>query len=120
MSEPSHHKHLLRQLRKLELDAHTPPSPAAWSALLDRISKTYDEIDSERYTLERSVSLFEREMHDLHRRLEEEVEAVLEQIGRGVPAAGFYSYGEICPSGLVHSCDLHNQTMTLTVFTEAA
>lgn len=53
-------------------------------------------------------------------RIEEEVEAVLDQIGRSVPAAGFYSYGEICPSGLVHSCDLHNQTMTLTVFTEAA
>ena len=53
-------------------------------------------------------------------RIEEEVEAVLDQIGRGVAAAGFYSYGEICPSGLVHSCDLHNQTMTLTVFTEAA
>lgn len=53
-------------------------------------------------------------------RIEEEVEAVLDQIGRGVPAAGFYSYGELCPSGLVHSCDLHNQTMTLTVFTEVA
>jgi len=53
-------------------------------------------------------------------RIEEEVEAVIEQIGRGVSVAGFYSYGEICPSGVVHSCDLHNQTMTLTVFTEAA
>ena len=53
-------------------------------------------------------------------RIEEEVEAVLDQIGRDVPAAGFYSYGEICPSGRVHSCELHNQTMTLTVFTEAA
>ena len=87
MSEPSHHKHLLRQLRKLELDAHTPPSPAAWSALLDRISKTYDEIDSERYTLERSVSLFEREMHDLHRRLEEEndrVRVILEAAPVGI------------------------------------
>jgi hypothetical protein len=51
-------------------------------------------------------------------RVEEEVEAVLGQLGEGVATAGFYSYGEICPSGLVHSCDLHNQTMTLTVFAE--
>lgn len=53
-------------------------------------------------------------------RIEEEVEAVREQIGRTLPAAGFYSYGELCPSGLIHSCDLHNQTMTLTVFREVA
>lgn len=53
-------------------------------------------------------------------RVEEEVEAVLGQLGPGLRAAGFYSYGEICPSGLVHSCDLHNQTMTLTVFAEDA
>jgi hypothetical protein len=51
-------------------------------------------------------------------RVEEEVEAVLAQLGPGTYAAGFYSYGEIFPSGLVHSCDLHNQTMTLTVFAE--
>ncbi len=56
----------------------------------------------------------------LGQRIEEEVETVLTQIGAGTPAAGFYSYGEICPSGLVHSCDLHNQTMTLTLFAEAS
>jgi hypothetical protein len=51
-------------------------------------------------------------------RTEEEIDAVLAQLGKGVSAAGFYSYGEISPSGLVDSCDLHNQTMTLTVFSE--
>ncbi len=51
-------------------------------------------------------------------RVEEELEAVLSELGAGIRAVGFYSYGEICPSGLVHSCDLHNQTMTLTVFSE--
>lgn len=56
----------------------------------------------------------------LGQRIEEEVEAVLNQIGATTPAIGFYSYGEICPSGLIHSCDLHNQTMTLTVFHESA
>ena len=53
-------------------------------------------------------------------RVEEEVETVLAQLGPQITAAGFYSYGEICPSGVQHSCDLHNQTMTLTVFTESA
>ena len=51
-------------------------------------------------------------------RVEEEVEAVLGALGAGVHAAGFYSYGEICPTGLVHGCELHNQTMTLTVLGE--
>lgn len=54
----------------------------------------------------------------LGQRVEEEIEAVLTRLGAGVSAVGFYSYGEICPSGVVHGCDLHNQTMTLTVFAE--
>lgn len=54
----------------------------------------------------------------LGQRVEEEVETVLAHLGTSTAAAGFYSYGEICPSGLQHSCDLHNQTMTLTVFRE--
>jgi hypothetical protein len=53
-------------------------------------------------------------------RIEEEVEAAVNRLGSRVGAIGFYSYGEISPYGLVHSCDLHNQTMTLTIFEEAA
>lgn len=52
-------------------------------------------------------------------RTEEEVDAVLAHIGRTVPTIGFYSYGEISPAGAPQSCDLHNQTMTLTLFSEA-
>ncbi len=54
----------------------------------------------------------------LGQRVEEEVEAVLGRFPARTRAIGFYSYGEICP-GLVHGCDLHNQTMTLTVLGEA-
>jgi len=54
----------------------------------------------------------------LGQRVEEEVEAALRPFPAGTPALGFYSYGEICPSGLVQECDLHNQTMTLTVVGE--
>lgn len=50
-------------------------------------------------------------------RTEEELEAVLDVLPAGTHQVGFYSYGEISPytSG---SCDLHNQTMTLTTLAE--
>ncbi|MGK4008656.1 FIST N-terminal domain-containing protein [Sorangium sp. So ce1036] len=51
-------------------------------------------------------------------RVEEEVEAVLGALPRGTQVAGFYSYGEIAPYATGH-CDLHNQTMTLTVLSES-
>lgn len=53
----------------------------------------------------------------LGERTEEEIEAVLEVLPEGTKQIGFYSYGEISPyaSG---SCDLHNQTMTLTTIRE--
>ncbi|AGP41734.1 FIST N-terminal domain-containing protein [Sorangium cellulosum] len=51
-------------------------------------------------------------------RTEEEVEAVLDVLPRGTQVTGFYSYGEISPYAAGH-CDLHNQTMTLTVLSEA-
>ena len=54
----------------------------------------------------------------LGERAEEEVEATLQALPEGTEQVGFYSYGEISPysSG---ACDLHNQTMTLTVLQEA-
>lgn len=53
----------------------------------------------------------------LGQRIEEELEATLNILPENTQQIGFYSYGEISPhaSG---SCDLHNQTMTLTVIYE--
>lgn len=51
-------------------------------------------------------------------RVDEEVEAVAEVLGAHVPLAGFYSYGEISPTQAGADCLLHNQTMTITVFSE--
>jgi hypothetical protein len=51
-------------------------------------------------------------------RTEEEVEAALDALPKGAKLTGFYSYGEISPYAKGH-CDLHNQTMTLTVFSES-
>ena len=53
----------------------------------------------------------------LGERIEEEVEATLEVLPEGTRQVGFYSYGEISPYANGR-CDLHNQTMTLTTFSE--
>lgn len=51
--------------------------------------------------------------------VEEEIEAVQEVLGNKTKLSGFYSYGEICPfSSQLLSCELHNQTMTITYFAE--
>lgn len=54
----------------------------------------------------------------LKQRVEEEVEGVREVLGEDTVLAGFYSYGEICPHGAFTKCELHNQTMTITTFSE--
>lgn len=51
-------------------------------------------------------------------RIDEEVEAVSETLGTSVPLAGFYANGEISPFNEGGSCQLHNQTMTITSFYE--
>jgi hypothetical protein len=50
--------------------------------------------------------------------VEEEVEAVQEVIGEQACITGFYSYGEIAPFLQNTTCELHNQTMTITTFSE--
>ena len=56
----------------------------------------------------------------LKERIEEELEAVADKLGKHVPMTGFYSYGEICPTAATEKqCQLHNQTMTITTFREA-
>jgi hypothetical protein len=55
----------------------------------------------------------------LDQRIEEEVEAVRDILGNTPSITGFYSYGEISPLMLTVKCELHNQTMTITTFTES-
>ncbi|GAB2543815.1 FIST signal transduction protein [Spirosoma aerophilum] len=54
----------------------------------------------------------------LGQRVDEEVEAVRDVFGPGPVITGFYSYGEISPIAPNARCELHNQTMTITVFSE--
>jgi hypothetical protein len=50
--------------------------------------------------------------------IEEEVEGVKEVLGTQALLCGFYSYGEISPFVAEAKCELHNQTMTITTFSE--
>ncbi|WP_210760472.1 FIST signal transduction protein [Croceimicrobium hydrocarbonivorans] len=50
--------------------------------------------------------------------VEEEIEAVAELLGPDCLLTGFYSYGEIAPFKKGADCELHNQTMTITSFSE--
>lgn len=54
----------------------------------------------------------------LDQRIEEEIESVHEVIGETIPTIGFYSYGEISPFAGYVNCELHNQTMTITLMGE--
>jgi hypothetical protein len=56
----------------------------------------------------------------LGQRICEEVEAVQDVFGPRTALTGFYSYGEVSPHAATHCAELHNQTMTITVFGESA
>jgi hypothetical protein len=53
----------------------------------------------------------------LGQKTEDEIEAVYNTLGDNVSQIGYYSYGEISPLAN-GQCDLHNQTMTLTLIWE--
>jgi hypothetical protein len=53
----------------------------------------------------------------LGERVEDELEAVVDVLGSSTQLVGFYSNGEISTTD--GFCDLHNQTMTLTLISEA-
>ena len=54
----------------------------------------------------------------LKQRIEEEIEAVKDLLGENAHILGFYSYGELAPTGEDTPCYLHIQTMTITLLTE--
>lgn len=54
----------------------------------------------------------------LDQRVDEEVESVRSILGDKTFMTGFYSYGEISPLTRSNKCELHNQTMTITAFSE--
>ncbi len=89
--------------------------------LIDGAYNASKEIDLSSYSDEKeilciAISCVGRKLV-LKQRTEDELEMTLENLPVNTKQIGFYSYGEISPisSG---QCDLHNQTMTLTVIWE--
>ncbi len=54
----------------------------------------------------------------MKQRVEEEIDAIKEVFGPKTALTGFYSYGEIAPLENSTSSHLHNQTMSITTFSE--
>jgi len=56
----------------------------------------------------------------LKQRTEDEIEVVHDILGQNMPKVGFYSHGEFSPHENSGFCELHNQTMTITILSEDA
>lgn len=54
----------------------------------------------------------------LDQRVEEEVEEVMEVVGKDTTICGFYSYGEIAPFIGETNCHMQNQTIAITLISE--
>jgi len=68
------HKLLQRQLKKLDLSPSSAPDMASWQALIGMVNEGYDQMDRDRYLLERSLEISSQEMQALHQRLKETYE----------------------------------------------
>jgi hypothetical protein len=51
-------------------------------------------------------------------RIDDEIQAVRAALPADISQLGFYAYGEIAPHAVSGVCELHNQTMTITVVSE--
>ncbi|MCA9394444.1 MAG: FIST C-terminal domain-containing protein [Candidatus Omnitrophica bacterium] len=80
--------------------------------------KSYQAVGSASPELAILISCVGRKMI-LKQRIEEEVESVRDVLGEDSVLTGFYSYGEISPFTPNAKCELHNQTMTITTFSES-
>ncbi|MBN2008033.1 FIST C-terminal domain-containing protein [candidate division KSB1 bacterium] len=84
---------------------------------VDAAKSNYHSMGSASPELAILISCVGRKMV-LKQRIEEEVEAVQDELGKSTVLTGFYSYGEISPFSQGAKSELHNQTMTITTFRE--
>lgn len=93
---------------------------ASFQDLVDGASTASTILEKDSFDLDNSVSIaiscVGRKLV-LGQKTEDEIEAVLENLSQHTSQIGFYSYGEISPLS-TKECDLHNQTMTLTLIGE--
>ena len=104
--------------------------PEGWSARLVRTGldelihaagiaggRAADGVSGESARLALAVSCIGRKLL-LQQRTREELARVQSALGGDTTLSGFYSYGELAPSSASAECDLHNQTMTVTLLSE--
>jgi hypothetical protein len=84
---------------------------------VDAAKTSYEAIGSSAPDLAILISCVGRKLV-LKQRIEEEVEGIREIFGDQTALTGFYSYGEISPFSRNAKSELHNQTMTITTFSE--
>jgi hypothetical protein len=101
----------------IPLGAHAHFMRASYEDLLDGAAQASELARGPKAELVVCVSCVGRRIV-LGQRTEEETEIVREILGPDAVMAGFYSYGELAPSGRNGPCQLHNQTMTVTAFAE--
>ena len=87
------------------------------SASATAASNCYMRLNGRKPSLSILISCVGRKLV-MHSRVAEEVEVLDNTVGADTAIAGFYSYGEISPLKTGGKCELHNQTMTITSFTE--
>lgn len=69
---------------RLGLKEDTPPKELKnWQDFLTRVNNTYTEADQERYSLDRSMEISSREMHELNKKLEQ---------AQHIAQLGYWSY----------------------------
>lgn len=94
---------------------------ASFSELIDGASEAASKILISEYKNQNAVNIaiscVGRKLV-LGQKTEDEIEAVYDTLGDNVSQVGYYSYGEISPL-TKGTCDLHNQTMTLTLIWES-
>ncbi|PKM94651.1 MAG: hypothetical protein CVU84_09035 [Firmicutes bacterium HGW-Firmicutes-1] len=81
------------------------------------IELSRDMISGQRADLAILISCIGRKLV-LKQMVDEEVGVVKELMGNDTIISGFYSYGEISPYKKDTTCELHNQTMTITLIGE--
>lgn len=90
---------------------------ASYEDLLDGAAKAAEQARGHVAELIVCVSCVGRRIV-LGQRTEEETEIVRDILGAKAILTGFYSYGELAPATHGDICQLHNQTMTVTAFSE--
>jgi hypothetical protein len=94
-------------------------------------SNTYTLIDAAKTATVRSLKMLSKEKTELaivvscigrktilKQRIDEEIENIRDILGENSVITGYYSYGEIGPAKENAECEMHNQTMSITLLSE--